>query len=234
MRCRPGIVTNAKLRRSRICGAPLTRCTASGTRAIMPDKRIPSRGAYSPELYHDHAQERFAPGNKREANRRKAQCQPLRRNINKRCRLLTYRRRVYAVCATCPLRGCAPTQGAPAFRRFDHGSRRNSRSRTQLQAMLPGTWNQAGVTRPILSQSSDSTSRLGRSAEGNDAQSRPGAGCKPARRHRTRSASESALAGRAVNAIIAPAMSVSAPTGSMRLPLRSHRGLLCCSCVALV
>jgi hypothetical protein len=41
--------------------------------------------------------------------------------------------------------------------------------------------------------------------------------------------SESALAGRAVNAIIAPAMSVSAPTGSMRLPLRSHRGLLCCS-----
>jgi hypothetical protein len=92
----------------------------------MPDKRIPSRGAYSPELYHDHAQERFAPGNKREAKRRKAQCQPLRRNINKRCRLLTYRRRVYAVCATCPLRGCAPTQGAPAFRRFDHGSRRDS------------------------------------------------------------------------------------------------------------
>jgi hypothetical protein len=53
---------------------------------------------------------------------------------------------------------------------------------------------QADVTRPILSQSSDSTSRLGRSAEGTDAQSRPGAGCKPARRHRTRSASESALA----------------------------------------
>jgi hypothetical protein len=52
----------------------------------------------------------------------------------------------------------------------------------------------AGVTRPLLSQSSDSTSRLGRNTEGNDAQSRPGAGCKPARRHRTRSASESALA----------------------------------------
>jgi hypothetical protein len=64
----------------------------------------------------------------------------------------------------------------------------------QLQAMLPATRNQAGVTRPLLSQSSDSTSRLGRSAEGNDAQNRPGAGCKPARRHRTRSASESALA----------------------------------------
>src|SRR4029077_764825 len=62
----------------------------------------------------------------------------------------------------------------------------------QLRAMLPGTW--AGVTRPLLSQSSASTSRLGRGAEGNDAQSRPGAGCKPARRHRTRSASESALA----------------------------------------
>ena len=52
----------------------------------------------------------------------------------------------------------------------------------------------ADVTRPLLSQSSDSTSRLGRNTEGNDAQSRPGAGCKPARRHRTRSASESALA----------------------------------------
>jgi hypothetical protein len=52
----------------------------------------------------------------------------------------------------------------------------------------------AGVTRRILSQSSDSTSRLGRNTEGTDAQNRPGAGCKPARRHRTRSASESTLA----------------------------------------
>jgi hypothetical protein len=57
----------------------------------------------------------------------------------------------------------------------------------QLQAMLPGTWNQVGVTRPIPSQSSDSTSRLGRSTEGNDARSRSGAGCEPARKHRTRS-----------------------------------------------
>ena len=57
----------------------------------------------------------------------------------------------------------------------------------QLQAMLPGTWNQAGVTRSILSQCSDSTSRLGRSTEGNDARSRSGADCEPARKHRTRS-----------------------------------------------
>ena len=57
----------------------------------------------------------------------------------------------------------------------------------QLQAMLPGTRNQAGVTRLILSQSSDSTSRLGRSTEGNDAQSHSGAGCEPAPKHRTRS-----------------------------------------------
>ena len=57
----------------------------------------------------------------------------------------------------------------------------------QLQAMLPGTRNQAGVTRSIWSQSSDSTSRLGRSTEGNDAQSRSGADCEPARKHRTRS-----------------------------------------------
>ena len=60
-------------------------------------------------------------------------------------------------------------------------------SLTQLQAMLPATWNQAGVTRPIPSQSSDSTSRLGRSTEGNDARSRSGADCESARKHRTRS-----------------------------------------------
>jgi hypothetical protein len=52
----------------------------------------------------------------------------------------------------------------------------------------------AGVTRPPLSQSSGSTPRLGRSTEENDAQSRSGADCKSARKHRTRSASESALA----------------------------------------
>ena len=52
----------------------------------------------------------------------------------------------------------------------------------------------AGVTRPRLSQSSGSTPRLGRSTEENDAQSRSGADCKSARKHRTRSASESALA----------------------------------------
>ena len=51
----------------------------------------------------------------------------------------------------------------------------------QLQAMLPGTRNQASVTRLILSQSSDSTSRLGRSTEGNDAQSRSGACCESVR-----------------------------------------------------
>jgi hypothetical protein len=52
----------------------------------------------------------------------------------------------------------------------------------------------AGVTRPLLSQSSGSTPHLGRSTEENDAQSRSGADCKSARKHRTRSASESALA----------------------------------------
>ena len=44
----------------------------------------------------------------------------------------------------------------------------------------------AGITRP-LSQSSGSTPRLGRSTEGNDARSRSGAACEPARKHRTRS-----------------------------------------------
>src|SRR5580704_13091592 len=107
--------------------------------------------------------------------------------------LLMYRRQVYAVCATHLLRGCAP-YGARSPSGASTAVLAGTPIPTQLQAMLPGTRNQAGVTRPILSQSSDSTSRLGRDTEGNDAQSRPGAGCKPARRHRTRSASESALA----------------------------------------
>jgi hypothetical protein len=79
-------------------------------------------------------------------------------------------------------------RGAPAFRRFGRGSRQATvTSLAQLQAMLPGTWIEAGVTRPILSQPSDSTSRLGRSTEGLDARSRSGADCEPARKRRTRS-----------------------------------------------
>jgi hypothetical protein len=76
--------------------------------------------------------------------------------------------------------------GAPAFRRFDRGSRRDSHPDS-----APGhaSWieNQAGVTRSIASQCSGSTPRLGRNTEGNDARSRSGAGCEPARKHRTRS-----------------------------------------------
>jgi hypothetical protein len=64
---------------------------------------------------------------------------------------------------------------------------------TQPRARLPGTRRGhvlriplSGITRPGLSQSSDSTSRSGPSAGEHDAQDRPGAGCKPARGHRTR------------------------------------------------
>jgi len=82
------------------------------------------------------------------------------------------------------------SDSAPGHASWDvDGARSQKAERDHAQLRMP-----AGVTRPILSQSSDSTSRLGRNTEGTDAQSRPGAGCKPARRHRTRSASESALA----------------------------------------
>jgi len=68
-------------------------------------------------------------------------------------------------------------RGALAFRRFARGSGHNSHIVAQLQARLPGTWSDAwserdhaqsaaGVTRPFLSQSSDSTSRPGRSTGG--------------------------------------------------------------------
>jgi hypothetical protein len=164
-------------------------------RGAGADEQHRSRDTFACPSLADHQANGFAPGDKREGKRRKTQCRPLPRCTNKRCRLLMLRARLRASqtsvrgLRTHPLPGRARL---PALRpRLSPGT---LTSLTQLQAMLPGIQNQAGVTRPFLSQSSDSTSRLGRSTEGNDAQSRPGAGCKPARRHRTRSASESALA----------------------------------------
>jgi hypothetical protein len=76
----------------------------------------------------------------------------------------------------------------------------------QLQARLPGTWQErlvryaspnrgrktsrgyTGVIRARLSQSSGSTPRTGPSASQHDARSRSGAACEAARKHRTRSA----------------------------------------------
>jgi len=81
------------------------------------------------------------------------------------------RRQVYAICATHLLPGRARLPALCC------GSRQGFDPLTQLQAMLPGTRVEAGVTRPLLSQSRDSTSRRGLSAAGRDAQSRPGAEC---------------------------------------------------------
>jgi hypothetical protein len=125
-----------------------------------------------------------APRGRRSAERRMpTMCRAASANVAVcRCvgRGCAPRRQVYAVCALICLRG------APAFRRFDRGSPRDSHPDS-----APGhaSWieNQAGVIRSIASQCSGSTPRLGRSTEGNDAQSRSGAGCEPARKHRTRS-----------------------------------------------
>ena len=94
--------------------------------------------------------------------------------------ITAHRRQVYAVCANHLLRGCAPFSEARPPSGASTAALAGTPIPAQPQAMLPATWNQAGVTRPILSQSSDSTSRLGRSTEGNDAQSRSGADCEPA------------------------------------------------------
>jgi hypothetical protein len=142
------------------------------------DKRNRSRDAIASEFCCTTLQGSSPP--RGQAKRRKAHANHLPRSINKRCRLLIPRARLRAIVG-----------GAPAFRRFDRGSRRDSHP-----CSTPGhaswTWNQAGVTRPIPSQSSDSTSRLGRSTEGNDARSRSGADCEPARKHRTRSTLQTA------------------------------------------
>src|SRR3984893_10145774 len=70
----------------------------------------------------------------------------------------------------------ADASGARAFRRSTAVLATQINAMAQLQAMLPGTRGRAGVTRPFLSQSSECTSRTGRSTGVTDAQSRPGAG----------------------------------------------------------
>jgi hypothetical protein len=42
VRCRPGIVKDAKCGKSLICGAPLMRCTASGKREAVAHTRVAS------------------------------------------------------------------------------------------------------------------------------------------------------------------------------------------------
>ena len=75
-------------------------------------------------------------------------------------------------------------RGALAFRRSTCGSRRDFHIPAQLQAMLAGIGPGRHFTHPSQFQCSGSTPRLGRSTEGNDAQSRPGAECESARRRR--------------------------------------------------
>ena len=75
----------------------------------------------------------------RKAKRRKAHANHVPRNISKRRRLLMYRRRVYAVCATHLLRGCAP-YGARSPSGASTAALAVTPITAQLQAMLPGTW----------------------------------------------------------------------------------------------
>jgi hypothetical protein len=115
----------------------------------MTRKSHCSRDATAPELCQPprHSENRRRP--KREAKRRKAHANHVPRNISKRRRLLMYRRQVYAVCATHLLRGCAP-YGARSPSGASTAVLAGTPIPTQLQAMLPGTRNQAGVTRPFF------------------------------------------------------------------------------------
>jgi hypothetical protein len=119
---------------------------------------------------------RLAPGNQRGSGAPRGasnQCRatPTHVAMSRRLGRGARRRQVYAVCATHLLPGRARLPALCC------GSRQGCDPLAQLQAMLPGTRVEAGVTRPLLSQSRDSTSRRGLSAAGRDAQSRPGAEC---------------------------------------------------------
>ena len=132
-------------------------------------------------------QEKFASGRERGRRSAERRIQPIPRSTDKRCHLpMPGRggapcRQVYAVCALICLRG------ALAFRRYTAALAGTFTSWLSSRPCLLGSVR-AGIL-PALSgsQSSGSTPRLGRSTEGNDAQSRSGAGCETARKHRTRS-----------------------------------------------
>jgi len=119
---------------------------------------------------------RLAPGNPRGSGAPRGasnQCRatPTHVAMSRRLGRGARRRQVYAICATHLLPGRARLPALCC------GSRQGFDPLTQLQAMLSGTRVEAGVTRPHLSQSRDSTSRRGPRAAGRDAQSRPGAEC---------------------------------------------------------
>ena len=78
-------------------------------------------------------------------------------------------------------------RGALAFRRYAAALARTFTSWRSSRPCLLGSVRADILPALSGSQSSGSTPRLGRSTEENDAQSRSGAGCEPARKHRTRS-----------------------------------------------
>jgi hypothetical protein len=174
--------------------APVGEATARSERAsplpstmlrMVPHPRANARGWISGTV----PATRFVPGSLRTTKQR----DPPPANKGRR----SAERRMPTMCRACadkctqsaPLICCAAARHIAARPPSGATPRLSSEtltSLTRLQAMLPGTRNQAGVTRSIASQFSGSTPRLGHSTEGNDARSRSGAGCEPARKHRTR------------------------------------------------
>jgi hypothetical protein len=119
---------------------------------------------------------RFASGKKEGGEAPKGACQPLsaqhQQTLPMPGRGSAPRRQVYAVCALICLRG------ALAFRRFAAALARTFTSWLSSRPCLLRLGPGRHFTHPFRSQCSDSTSRLGRSTEENDAQSRSGADCK--------------------------------------------------------
>jgi hypothetical protein len=103
----PGSLRTPSLRRSRICGAPLTRCTASGTRHSDAQKIPFSQRPCARVLPTTTHRKRFAPGNRREAKRRKAHVPTI-----------SAQQRQTSPFADASARLRATLGGAPAFRRF--------------------------------------------------------------------------------------------------------------------
>ena len=151
--------------------------------------QILSRRDPRPSFAKDNAKINSPPAGRQKRGRRSAErrIQPIPRSTGKRCHLpMPGRggapcRQVDAVCALICLRG------ALAFRRYTAALARTFTSWLSSRPCLLGSVRADILPALSGSQSSGSTPRLGRSTEGNDAQSRSGAGCEPARKHRTRS-----------------------------------------------